>query len=107
GVATSFCGRHERDQLRQIERLMRKTLAVQDDHPQFLRTQKTHEKHEEPSSPTGPKPRRHGRKWSAPRGKTSKPRRQQQGGASAANAAQNGNGKRRRRPKRIRRTAAV
>jgi ATP-dependent RNA helicase RhlE len=35
GNATSFCGREERDQLRQIERLTRRTLAVEQDHPEY------------------------------------------------------------------------
>jgi ATP-dependent RNA helicase RhlE len=35
GIATSFCGREERDQLRQIERLTRRTLAVEQDHPEY------------------------------------------------------------------------
>lgn len=35
GVATSFCGREERGLLRQIERLMKRTLAVEQDHPEY------------------------------------------------------------------------
>ncbi len=37
GIATSFCGREERDQLRQIERLTRQTLTVEQDHPEYPR----------------------------------------------------------------------
>jgi len=37
GIATSFCGGHERDQLRQIERLTRQTLRVEKDQPQYER----------------------------------------------------------------------
>jgi ATP-dependent RNA helicase RhlE len=37
GIATSFCGRDERDQLRQIERLTRQTLTVEQDHPEYPR----------------------------------------------------------------------
>ncbi len=36
GVATSFCARDERDQLRQIERLTRRTIPVQQGQPQYL-----------------------------------------------------------------------
>jgi len=35
GIATSFCGREERDLLRQIERLMKRKLAVNGDEPQW------------------------------------------------------------------------
>ena len=35
GIATSFCGREERAQLRQIERLTRRTLAVEQNHPEY------------------------------------------------------------------------
>jgi ATP-dependent RNA helicase RhlE len=37
GIATSFCGRHERDLLRQIERLARRTISVEQDHPEYKR----------------------------------------------------------------------
>ena len=37
GIATSFCGREERDQLRQIERLTRRTLAVEQSQPEYPR----------------------------------------------------------------------
>jgi ATP-dependent RNA helicase RhlE len=45
GVATSFCGREERGRLRDIERLTRRTLTVEQDHPQYPR--------EEASPPQG------------------------------------------------------
>lgn len=35
GVATSFCGREERDQLRDIERLTRQKLAIEQDQPEY------------------------------------------------------------------------
>ena len=35
GMATSFCGREERDQLRQIERLTRRALRVEQDQPEY------------------------------------------------------------------------
>jgi ATP-dependent RNA helicase RhlE len=38
GVATSFCGREERDQLRQIERLTRQTLPIEQNQPQYPNT---------------------------------------------------------------------
>ena len=37
GIATSFCGREERDQLRQIERLTRRTLTVEQSQPEYPR----------------------------------------------------------------------
>lgn len=37
GIATSFCGRHERDQLRQIERLTRCSINVEQEHPEYKR----------------------------------------------------------------------
>jgi ATP-dependent RNA helicase RhlE len=38
GIATSFCSRDERGQLRQIEQLTRKSLTVEDDHPEYPQT---------------------------------------------------------------------
>jgi ATP-dependent RNA helicase RhlE len=38
GIATSFCSREERGQLRQIEQLTRKSLAVEHDHPEYPQT---------------------------------------------------------------------
>jgi ATP-dependent RNA helicase RhlE len=35
GIATSFCGRDERDQLRQIERLTRRTITIEKNHPEY------------------------------------------------------------------------
>jgi len=43
GVATSFCGRHERDQLRQVERLIRRAINVEQDHPEYKREVVTHD----------------------------------------------------------------
>jgi ATP-dependent RNA helicase RhlE len=37
GIATSFCAREERDQLRQIERLTRRTLVVEHNQPVYPR----------------------------------------------------------------------
>jgi len=37
GIATSFCGGHERSLLRQIERLMRLTIRVEGEKPEFKR----------------------------------------------------------------------
>jgi ATP-dependent RNA helicase RhlE len=37
GIATSFCAREERDQLRQIERLTRRTLTVEHNQPEYPR----------------------------------------------------------------------
>ncbi len=35
GIATSFCGREERGQLRDIERLTRKKLTIEQDQPEY------------------------------------------------------------------------
>jgi ATP-dependent RNA helicase RhlE len=43
GIATSFCGRHERDLLRQIERLTRRTISVEQDQPQYVRPAVNHD----------------------------------------------------------------
>ena len=37
GIATTFCGRDERDQLRQIERLTRKTITIEQEQPEYQR----------------------------------------------------------------------
>jgi ATP-dependent RNA helicase RhlE len=43
GIATSFCGRHERDLLQQIERLTRRTISVEQNQPQYVRSAATHD----------------------------------------------------------------
>jgi ATP-dependent RNA helicase RhlE len=43
GIATSFCGRDERDQLRQIERLTRRTLTVEQNQPEYPQTSVAHD----------------------------------------------------------------
>jgi ATP-dependent RNA helicase RhlE len=42
GVATSFCGREERGLLRDIERLTKKPLAVEEGHPEYTHEPATH-----------------------------------------------------------------
>jgi ATP-dependent RNA helicase RhlE len=37
GIATSFCGRHERDQLRQVERLIRRAINVEQNQPAYTK----------------------------------------------------------------------
>ena len=43
GIATSFCAADERDQLRQIERLMRRTLDVEQTQPVYKREAPVHD----------------------------------------------------------------
>jgi ATP-dependent RNA helicase RhlE len=43
GIATSFCGGHERSLLRQIERLMRLTIRVEGEKPEFKREAVRHD----------------------------------------------------------------
>jgi ATP-dependent RNA helicase RhlE len=101
GVATTFCGREERDQLRQIERLTRQTLAVEQDHPEY--PQATPAKHDSGQRPhsRGARPRRPSGSERSIKGGPSKSRgRALQGhGATASNGAKSGGrpGNRRRR----------
>jgi ATP-dependent RNA helicase RhlE len=89
GIATSFCGRHERDQLRQIERLTRQTISVEQSHPEYKREAVRHDDapHERPKS--------HGQRPGAarpPRAGAAKSRRPAQEFAYAANGSSSGNG---------------
>jgi ATP-dependent RNA helicase RhlE len=43
GIATSFCARHERDLLRQVERLMRRSINIEQDQPKYERVAATHD----------------------------------------------------------------
>lgn len=54
GVATSFCGGHERGQLRQIEQLTRRKLRVEQDQPEYKRVAVTHEPRESRDSSSEP-----------------------------------------------------
>jgi ATP-dependent RNA helicase RhlE len=88
GIATSFCGRHERDQLRQIERLTRQTISVEQSHPEYKREAVHHDDapHERPKS--------HGQRPGArpPRAGASKSRGPAKEFAYAANGSGGGNG---------------
>jgi ATP-dependent RNA helicase RhlE len=98
GVATSFCGRHERDQLRQIERLTRQAINVEQDHPEYKREAVAHDR------PTGQRVESGaGQRAGArpPRAAGAKPRRPAQEFALAANGSTgNGSGSVRRPAKR-------
>ncbi len=100
GIATSFCGRHERDQLRQIERLTRRTINVEQDHPEYKREVAAHhdQSHDGRAKPAAGQ-RSGGR---TPRGAASKPRRPAQEFSFAANGSGGGQpakcNQRRRRP---------
>jgi ATP-dependent RNA helicase RhlE len=101
GIATSFCGRHERDQLRQIERLTRQTINVEQNHPEYKREAIRHdEPHEGRANSSRP---RGGAR--PPRAGASKSRRPAQEMAFAGNGGGTGGGRpaakpaqRRRRP---------
>ncbi len=111
GIATTFCGREERSQLRQIERLTRQTLNVEQGHPEYAKTasngNEAHGSHD--SRPQqrsgGPRPRRpgNGRPSNGASAKSSG-RPVQTQGAERANGTAAGNG-RRRRPAGARRRA--
>jgi ATP-dependent RNA helicase RhlE len=105
GIATSFCGRHERDQLRQIERLMRQTVNVEQDQPKYERVAASHSR----GMHDGPRRREHvadGPRTSARPGHGSKPksrRRKPEMAFAAAGSSEGENrpkkaGHRRRRP---------
>jgi ATP-dependent RNA helicase RhlE len=87
GIATSFCGRHERDQLRQIERLTRRTINVEQDHPEYKREAAQHDQPHEGRAQSAAGQRPGGR---PPRGAVSKPRRPAQEVAFAANGGGSG-----------------
>jgi ATP-dependent RNA helicase RhlE len=99
GIATTFCGRDERDQLRQIERLTRQTIAVEQDHPEYPQVAPaTHDSSRRPNS-RGQRPRRPNGNGRPTNGGPSKShgRALQGQGATASNGGQAGN-RRRRRP---------
>lgn len=101
GIATSFCGRHERDQMRQIERLMRRTVTVEQSQPEYKREAGAHHDHphEGRNRPAGPRPGARPARAGA-----SKSRRPAPAGAYAVADSSAGNGRpkksnqRRRRP---------
>jgi ATP-dependent RNA helicase RhlE len=78
GIATSFCGRQERDQLRQIERLTRRTIAIEQDQPEYPR--------DTTPEPSDDRPRQHANGSRRPQG-NGRPKqgsgRPQQGGGSS------------------------
>ena len=100
GIATSFCGRHERDQLRQVERLMRQTINIEQDQPKYERVVPTHDG---PARSEHQRPR--GGRTSARPGQGSKPKARRPKPAMATAAAGGSTegsgpkaGQRRRRP---------
>jgi ATP-dependent RNA helicase RhlE len=101
GIATSFCGRHERDQLRQIERLTRQTINVEQSQPEYKR-ELTRQDQAHDERPKSNAPRGGSR---PPRAGGSKPRRPAQelafagnGGGSGGNRPAAKPAQRRRRP---------
>ena len=84
GIATSFCGRDERDQLRQIERLTRRTITVEQDQPEYKREAARHDQpHEGRAKPAagqrpGGRPPRGSRLEAAPPGSGSRVRSKRQ-----------------------------
>jgi ATP-dependent RNA helicase RhlE len=101
GIATTFCCREERDQLRQIERLTRKTLTIEQNQPEYLKVAPpTHndQAHKHSHDSAGARPR--GAR--PPRGSAGKPRRPDGRGQLATAGAGASSGRpaqrRRRRP---------
>jgi ATP-dependent RNA helicase RhlE len=100
GIATSFCGREERGLLRDIERLTRRTLTVEQDHPEY--PQETAGHHRSPADRPHETSRGGGR--GPRRGRPQKTNHASErpalatSGASRSNGASGGQGKRRRRP---------
>jgi ATP-dependent RNA helicase RhlE len=61
GMATSFCCRDERGQLRDIERLTRRTLTVEENHPEYSAVPDQHHAQDRPHAKRGrTRPRNHG-----------------------------------------------
>jgi ATP-dependent RNA helicase RhlE len=103
GIATSFCGRHERDQLRQIERLTRQAINVEQEQPAYQRVAPT-QHDDRPRSEHQSRGRRpsarpaHGAK---PKARRAKPEMAMAGAGARADkdgGANKPSGQRRRRP---------
>ncbi|MCI0332953.1 MAG: DEAD/DEAH box helicase [Planctomycetes bacterium] len=109
GIATSFCGREERDQLRQIERLTRRTLAVEQNHPEYPTVTPASSDESRRSHSNGARSRRPGGGGRPSTGGSSKSRRPalQGQGAQPTNGSSGGPSvvRRRRRPGGARRRA--
>jgi ATP-dependent RNA helicase RhlE len=108
GVATSFCGREERNQLRQIERLTRRTLAVEQNHPEYPAVTFAPQDYSHGQRANGSRPRRPGRGRSS-NGGSSKHRRPTLQTQATPASREAGSGRpanrRRRRPAGARRRA--
>lgn len=108
GIATSFCGREERDQLRQIERLTRRTLTIEQNQPEYMREAPPQPGQSNQDRPIAGRPRNGGR---PSRPAASKSRRPAPQGVYTASGAANGAGsggpakRQRRRPGRATRRA--
>lgn len=94
GIATSFCGGHERDLLRQIERLTRRTINVEKDHPHYVRTAVDHDAARSTGRDRSAKPS-HGKR--PPHGGKAKSRRPKRELALAAAGAGSGSSAKRTR----------
>jgi ATP-dependent RNA helicase RhlE len=110
GIATSFCGRDERGQLRDIERLTRRTLAVEQNHPQYpSSTHSTHDADDRRDNSAARPRRPHGgaRPMRGGQGKSRRPAQQVQAAHTANGSCGNGRpaNRRRRRPAGARRRA--
>jgi len=101
GIATSFCARDERDQLRQIERLTRRTIAVEQEQPEYPHVAA-------PANDSRPRPQANGNRSRRPNGgsrpmadgplKSRRPALQAQGAQAANGASAQPANRRRRRP---------
>jgi ATP-dependent RNA helicase RhlE len=58
GVAVSFCNPEERTQLKAIELLIRKTITVNNEHPEYPAVADSHEAHDRPQQSPRHQPRR-------------------------------------------------
>jgi ATP-dependent RNA helicase RhlE len=113
GVATSFCARDERGQLRDIERLTRRALRVEEDQPEYSREATGHNGHSHGNQPSGRGGQGHGRGGSrSGRGRSNESRRPSEsrgsadrGTATAVAPRSDAAGTKRRRPGRVRRRA--
>ena len=114
GIATSFCGREERGLLRDIERLIRRAIDIEQNQPEFTRdvtpAPRGDGQHRRADGPRPRRPKGGGRPKQGGASKSRRPAAQVQG-AGASNGSHGGNGassggmKRRRRPGGARRRA--
>jgi ATP-dependent RNA helicase RhlE len=111
GTATSFCGRDERTLLREIERLIRRAIAIEQDHPEYPRdTRPAASNDERRTYANGTRPRRpnggnRSQQGGAPTSRQPAPQGQFRHASQGSGGGNGSAGRRRRRPGGARRRA--